>query len=55
MIHCAVGPGGGGHSGSSGWWMSIPASCRSLDPSPSCVTWIEGMVTDSSYTDFFSC
>ena len=55
MIHCAVGPGGGGHSGSSGWWMSIPASRSSIYPSPSCVicvTWLEGMVTDSSYTDF---
>ena len=29
-----MGPGGGGHRGPSGWWMSIPASHRSLDPSP---------------------
>ena len=29
-----MGPGGGGHSGSCGWWMSIPASRSSIYPLP---------------------
>ena len=46
---------GGGHSGSSGWWMSIPASRSSIYPSTllcNLCNLLEGMVTDSSYRLF---
>ena len=58
IVLWAPGGGGGGHSGSCGWWMSIPASRSSIYPlTPLCnlCNLLEGMVTDSSYTDFFSC
>ena len=36
------GPRGEGHSGSCGWWMSIPASHSLIYPSPSCVIYMGG-------------
>ena len=41
-IQCTVGPGGVGHSGSSGWWTSIPASRSLIYPTPSCVICMGG-------------